>query len=110
MAAAAVPGDKARVALPFVVDAEPSRVRPGGWPRGGVTRLELPNRHLEYALTWYGLALTLIGVFAAFAVTPLAPAARLSRQYPPQSPGINTSVRGRSPEPVVRLFGLSPGL
>ena len=40
---------------------------PGGLPRGGVTRLDLPNRHLEYALTWYGLALTLIGVYAAFA-------------------------------------------
>jgi surfeit locus 1 family protein len=53
MAAAAVPGDKARV----------------GWPRGGVTRIELPNRHLEYALTWYGLAAALLGVFAAFAVT-----------------------------------------
>jgi surfeit locus 1 family protein len=34
-----------------------------------VTRLELPNRHLEYALTWYGLAAALLGVFAAFAVT-----------------------------------------
>jgi surfeit locus 1 family protein len=31
----------------------------------------LPNRHLEYALTWYGLALTLAGVFAAFARTRL---------------------------------------
>ena len=36
-------------------------------PQGGVTRLELPNRHLEYALTWYGLAATLIGVYLAFA-------------------------------------------
>ena len=45
----------------------PSRSRPGGLPRGGVTRLDLPNRHLEYALTWYGLALTLIGVYGAFA-------------------------------------------
>lgn len=68
MAAAAVPGDKARVA-PFVVDAELEPRPPGGWPRGGVTRLELPNRHLEYALTWYGLAAALLGVFAAFAVT-----------------------------------------
>jgi surfeit locus 1 family protein len=42
---------------------------PGGWPKGGVTRLELPNRHLEYALTWYGLAGSLIAVFLAFAVT-----------------------------------------
>jgi surfeit locus 1 family protein len=68
MAAAAVPGDKARVA-PFVIDAELEPRPPGGWPRGGVTRIELPNRHLEYALTWYGLAAALLGVFAAFAVT-----------------------------------------
>ena len=68
MAATAVPGDKARVA-PFVIDAELEPRPSGGWPRGGVTRLELPNRHLEYALTWYGLAAALLGVFAAFAVT-----------------------------------------
>ncbi|KWT66720.1 Cytochrome oxidase biogenesis protein Surf1, facilitates heme A insertion [Hyphomicrobium sulfonivorans] len=52
----------------FFVDAEKDPVPPGGWPIGGTTRLELPNRHLEYALTWYGLAATLVGVFAAFAV------------------------------------------
>ncbi len=54
--------------LPFAVDADALPAPPGGLPRGGVTRLELPNRHLEYALTWYGLALTLIGVYSAFAV------------------------------------------
>ena len=54
-------------ALPFTVDADARPEPPGGLPRGGVTRLDLPNRHLEYALTWYGLALTLIGVFVAFA-------------------------------------------
>jgi surfeit locus 1 family protein len=43
----------------------------GAWPRPMAGRLDLPNRHLEYALTWYGLALTLIGVFAAFAVQRL---------------------------------------
>lgn len=35
-------------------------------PRGGATKVEFNNRHLEYALTWYGLALTLIGVWFAF--------------------------------------------
>jgi surfeit locus 1 family protein len=52
---------------PFTIDADAT---PGshGWPRGGTTRIDLPNRHLEYALTWYGLALTLIGVYAAFAL------------------------------------------
>ncbi len=47
--------------------AEPTP--PGGWPKGGTTRLQLTNRHLEYALTWYGLAATLIAVFAAYAAT-----------------------------------------
>jgi surfeit locus 1 family protein len=68
MGAAALGSEKARL-IPFVIDAELEPRNPGGWPRGGVTRLELPNRHLEYALTWYGLAAALIGVFAAFAAT-----------------------------------------
>ncbi len=38
------------------------------WPKGGTTRLEFNNRHLEYALTWYGLALTLLGVALAFSL------------------------------------------
>lgn len=54
-----------RVASFYVeADATPN---PGGWPKGGQTKLALPNNHLQYALTWYGLAATLVGVFAAFA-------------------------------------------
>jgi len=53
--------------VPFFLDAEAEPRNPGGWPKGGVTRLELPNRHLEYAFTWYGLAATLVAVFAVFA-------------------------------------------
>ena len=55
-------------AVRFVLDAEAAPANPGGWPQGGVTRLTLPNRHLEYALTWYGLALTLVGVLAVFLI------------------------------------------
>lgn len=51
---------------PFFVEAEAGDI-PGGWPRGGVTRLELPNRHLEYAVTWFALAATLGGVYLVFA-------------------------------------------
>ena len=65
MGAAAAEGG-ARV-HPFFIDAEAEPAVPGGWPKGGVTRLELPNRHFEYALTWYGLAAALVAVFAAFA-------------------------------------------
>ena len=56
---------------PLVIDADAKPEPPGGLPRGGVTRLDLPNRHLEYALTWYGLAATLVGVYLAFAVSRL---------------------------------------
>jgi surfeit locus 1 family protein len=38
------------------------------WPQGGLTRVEFPNRHLEYALTWFGLAATLLGVFAVYSL------------------------------------------
>lgn len=37
-------------------------------PKGGVTRLEFSNRHLEYALTWFGLAATLVGIYLAFSI------------------------------------------
>jgi surfeit locus 1 family protein len=53
-------------AYPFSIDAE-AGAEGSGFPRGGTTSLNLPNKHLEYAVTWYGLALTLIGVYAAFA-------------------------------------------
>jgi surfeit locus 1 family protein len=51
----------------FALDADALPANPGGWPQGGVTYVALSNRHLEYAGTWYGLALTLVGVFVAFA-------------------------------------------
>ncbi|HAH10313.1 MAG TPA: hypothetical protein DCL54_16150 [Alphaproteobacteria bacterium] len=42
-----------------------SPVRPA-WPRPQAYALNIPNNHLVYALTWYGLALTLFGVYIAF--------------------------------------------
>jgi surfeit locus 1 family protein len=64
-------GDAAMDALPFVIVADARPEPPGGLPRGGVTRIALPNRHLEYALTWCGIALTLIGVYLAFVINRL---------------------------------------
>jgi surfeit locus 1 family protein len=70
MTASAFPDGSVKAMGLFVeADAEPAP--PGGLPRGGVTRIALPNRHLEYALTWYGLATTLIGVYLAFAISRL---------------------------------------
>jgi len=64
-----------RRVAPFYVEAD-ATPNPGGWPRGGQTRLELANNHLQYALTWYGIALTLMGVFTAFAWRRLHPEGR----------------------------------
>lgn len=55
---------------PFTIDAD-AAPNPGGLPQGGETRLSFPNKHLEYALTWYGLAVTLVGVYVAFVITRL---------------------------------------
>jgi surfeit locus 1 family protein len=57
---------------PFYVEADDTP-HPGEWPRGGQTRFDLPNNHLQYALTWYGIAATLVGVFGAFAWRRLHP-------------------------------------
>lgn len=41
---------------PFYLEAEAVRV-PGGFPIGGQTRLTLRNDHLQYALTWFSMAI-----------------------------------------------------
>lgn len=55
---------KARV-LQFFIDANDTP-NPGGLPIGGVTQFDFPNNHLQYALTWYGLAATLAVVVAIY--------------------------------------------
>ena len=50
---------------PFYIEQE-SPVPPGGVPHPAPLRVNLPNHHLQYALTWYGLALVLVAVFAAW--------------------------------------------
>jgi surfeit locus 1 family protein len=50
--------DKGAVA-PFYVEQE-SPVPPGGLPKPGKLVVGLPDNHLQYALTWYGLALVLL--------------------------------------------------
>jgi surfeit locus 1 family protein len=50
----------------FYVEQE-APVPPGGLPKPGRLKPNLPNNHLQYAITWYGLALMLVGVFTAFA-------------------------------------------
>ena len=51
--------------LPFLMDADDAP-NAGGYPAGGQTRIDIPNNHLGYAVTWFGLAAALLGVFTAF--------------------------------------------
>jgi surfeit locus 1 family protein len=44
-------------------DATPN---PGGIPVGGQTRLDIPNDHLQYAITWFLIALAGVGVYLAY--------------------------------------------
>jgi surfeit locus 1 family protein len=71
---ASLPPELGAKAAPFIVEAEAAPV-PGDWPRAGVTMLKISNRHLEYALTWFALAATLIVVFVIYARNKLAPGA-----------------------------------
>ena len=48
--------------LPIVVVADRA-ADPGILPRGGQVRLELPNNHLQYALSWFALAAALAVVY-----------------------------------------------
>jgi surfeit locus 1 family protein len=54
---------------PFSIDADAGPE--GALPQGGETRIAFPNRHLEYALTWFGLSATLLAFFSAYALRSL---------------------------------------
>ena len=64
--ASGTPEEAMSIVAPFFIEA----VTPTGGaagPQPNLGGVNLTNRHLEYALTWYGLALTLFGVYIAFA-------------------------------------------
>ena len=50
---------------PFYIDAD-ATPNPGGWPKGGVTRLTLPNNHLQYAITWFSLAAAMTVIYVHY--------------------------------------------
>ena len=57
---------------PFFLEAEHPSHRTA--PKPDLKALTLTNRHLEYAMTWWGLAATLAGVFAVYAWGRIKPA------------------------------------
>lgn len=54
--------------VPWYVDSSGAETGGAPWPKGGTTRVEFPNNHLDYALTWFGLAAALAGVYLAFSI------------------------------------------
>ena len=54
-----------KAAAPVIVEADATPV-PGGWPKGGQTVVSLPNDHLQYALTWFLMAASLVVIYFAY--------------------------------------------
>ena len=57
--------DHLTLAAPELVEAGPAP-NPGGLPLGGQTVVTFRNQHLSYAVTWFGLAAGLLGVWLAY--------------------------------------------
>jgi len=51
---------------PFYIEQE-APVPPGGLPHPAPLKVRLRNEHLQYAITWYGLAAVLVVMFAIWA-------------------------------------------
>ena len=60
--------DHISLAAPVLIEAD-AAPNPGGWPRGGQTVVSFRNEHLSYAVTWFGLAVGLIGVYFAYHIS-----------------------------------------
>lgn len=52
-------------AAPFYIEQE-TPAPPGGLPRPGKLTVDLPDNHLQYAITWFALALGLACVYGAW--------------------------------------------
>lgn len=50
----------------FYVQAGPNAGTPDAFPAGSVPDVNLRNSHLEYAVTWYALALVLVVIFVIY--------------------------------------------
>ncbi|MEM1376764.1 MAG: SURF1 family protein [Pseudomonadota bacterium] len=50
----------------YIDEGMPGEGQLGEWPVRGTTIVQFSNNHLQYAVTWYGLALTLVGVVGFF--------------------------------------------
>jgi surfeit locus 1 family protein len=63
---------------PFYVEQE-SPVPPGGFPQPGRLKVRLRNEHLQYVVTWYGLALVLVVICTVWARSSVRSAGQRGR-------------------------------
>jgi surfeit locus 1 family protein len=57
-----------RLAAQVIIEAD-AAPNPGGWPKGGQTVVTFRNEHLQYAITWFGLAAVVLGGWLAFHIS-----------------------------------------
>lgn len=50
---------------PFYLEAAVAEI-PGGYPIGGQTQVWIRNDHLQYAITWYSLAVALVVIYVVY--------------------------------------------
>ncbi|HEY4136069.1 MAG TPA: SURF1 family protein [Alphaproteobacteria bacterium] len=56
---------------PVVIDVGPNKADPKALPIGGQTIIDLPNDHLQYAITWFALAAVLLATYILSQRRPL---------------------------------------
>jgi len=66
--AAIAAANRLALSAPVLIEAD-ATPNPGGWPKGGQTVVSFRNQHLGYALTWFGFAACLLGVWLAYHVS-----------------------------------------
>lgn len=50
----------------YYIQAVPNTADPGAYPQGSVPDVALRNPHLQYAMTWYALAVVLLVIYVIF--------------------------------------------
>lgn len=51
------------VTAPMIMVEADDKPNPGLFPLGGQTRINIPNSHLQYAFTWYSMAVILLVIY-----------------------------------------------
>lgn len=74
---------------PFYIE-QAAPVPPGGLPQPGKLVVKLPDNHLQYAITWFGLAIVLVVMFITWALSSRnrptgSPTSSQQSQDPPRS-------------------------